>query len=82
VYTSLLKFVSGGGRNHGNLCWAVYWAGIENPLTLTEADILAQRKVGQQHCTYYRQHGEAYRKRHLKERLEVAREEEDEEAER
>ncbi len=38
--------------------------------------------MGQQHCTYYCQHGKAYRKRHLKERLEVAREEEDEEAER
>jgi hypothetical protein len=38
--------------------------------------------VGQQHCTYYSQHGKAYRKRHLKERLEVAKEEEDEEAER
>jgi hypothetical protein len=36
----------------------------------------------QQHCTYYRQHRKAYRKRHLKERLEVAREEENEEAER
>jgi hypothetical protein len=82
VYKSLLKFVRGGGRNCGNLHRAAYRAGIENPFALTEADIQAQIKVGQQHCTYYHQHGKAYRKRHLKERLEVAREEEDEEAER
>ncbi len=41
VYKSLLKFVRGGGRNCGNLRWAAYRAGIENPLALTEADILA-----------------------------------------
>jgi hypothetical protein len=82
VYKSLLKFVRGGGRNCDNHRRSAYRAGIENPFALTEDDILAQIKVGQQHCTYYHQHGKVYRKRHLKERLEVAREEEDEEAER
>jgi hypothetical protein len=41
VYKSLLKFVRGGGRNHGNLRRAAYRAGIENLYALTEADILA-----------------------------------------
>jgi hypothetical protein len=41
VYKSLLKFVRGRGRNHGNLNRAAYRAGIENPFALTEADILA-----------------------------------------
>jgi hypothetical protein len=82
MYKSLLKFVWGGGRSCDNLCRAAYRAGIENPFALTEANILARIKVGQQHCTYYRQHWKAHRKRHLKESLEVAREEEDEEAER
>jgi hypothetical protein len=82
MYKSLLKFVRGGGRNRGNLRREAHRARIENPLTLTEANILAQIKVGQQHCAYYRQHGKAYRKRHLTESLEVAREEEDKEAER
>jgi hypothetical protein len=70
VYKSLLKFVRGGRRNRGNLHRAAYRAGIENPFALTEADILAQIKVGQQHCTYYHQHGKAYRKRHQKESVE------------
>ncbi len=41
VYESLLKFVRGRGRNHGNLRWAAYRAGIENLFALTEVDILA-----------------------------------------
>jgi hypothetical protein len=48
---------------------------------LLEADILARIKVCQQHCEYYRNHGKKYRRRHLQERLEAAKEEENEEAE-
>jgi hypothetical protein len=39
-------------------------------------------KVCQQHCKYYRDHRKQYRRRHLQEQLEAAKEEENEEAER
>jgi hypothetical protein len=66
VYHSLLGFLQGRGCNRGNLRCAAYWASIPHPLSLSEADIVAQMKVCQDHCSYFRTHGKPYWKRLLK----------------
>lgn len=81
VYKSLLKFVQSGRGNRGNLRRTAYRAGISSPFQLTETDIKARIEVGKRHCEYYRRHGKQYRRRHLHERLEAAREDDNEEAE-
>jgi exonuclease III len=82
VYKSLLKFVQYGRGNHGNLRRTAYRAGITSPFQLREEDIRARIKVGKEHCDYYRRNGRQYRARHLQDRLAVAQEEENAEAER
>ena len=82
VYKSLLKYVQVGRGNRGNLRRTAYRAGIPSPFRLSEEDIRARLEVGKKHCEYYRQHGKRYRRRHLQERLEMAREEDNDEAER
>ena len=81
VYRSLLRNVHRGNCNRGNLRRAALRVGIEAPFTLTEAEITARLEVCIKHCDYYQQHGAENRKRHLQERLEKAREAENEEAE-
>ncbi len=76
VLKSLLKYGHSGKGNRGNLRQAAYRAGIVSPFHIREEDLLARIKVAQDHCGYFRQHGKQHRKRHLQERLEVARHEE------
>ncbi len=81
VYRSLLRNVRGGTCNRGNARRAALRAGIEFPFSLSEAEILARMEVCSTHCEYYQHHGAAYRKRHLNDRLEKAKETGDETAE-
>ncbi len=77
VYRSLLSNVRGKPGNKGNLRRSAHRAGIERPFSLTEVDIIARMQVCRQHCDYYRIHGREYRRRHLNNRLTLAREKED-----
>jgi hypothetical protein len=81
VYRSLLRNVRGGNCNRGNLRRAARRVGIEMPFTLTEAEIMVRLEVCSKHCDYYQQNGAENRRRHLRDRLEVAREAENKEAE-
>ncbi len=82
VLKSLLKYGHSGKGNRGNLRRAAYRAGIVSPFLIWEEDLIARIKVAQDHCGYFRQHGKQHRKRHLQERLEVARQDWNEDAEK
>ena len=81
VLKSLMKYANSGRGNRGNLHRAAYRAGIISPFRIWEEDLTARIKVAQDQCGYYRRHGKHHRKRHLKDRLEVARQEGNEDAE-
>jgi hypothetical protein len=73
VYESLLRYKEGKIRNHSNLRRSAQRCGIKRPLRLTRAAIMERLVVCDERCGYFRKHGHRYRKRHLKNRLAVAR---------
>ena len=77
-----MKYAQSGKGNQGNLQQASYRAGIISPFQIREEDLRARIKVAQDHCGYFRQYGKQHRKRHLQERLEVVRQEGNEDAEK
>jgi hypothetical protein len=81
VYCALLRNVRGTGGNKGNLRRLAIRAGITTPFLLSEEDIQARMQVCRQHCKYYWSNGREYRRRHLNNCLESARERGDEMAE-
>ncbi len=46
---------------------------IIQPLQLSESDIILRLQICTDHCDYYREHGQQFRRRHLQNRAEVAR---------
>ncbi|MEJ2137350.1 MAG: hypothetical protein P8X86_19155, partial [Desulfofustis sp.] len=82
VYRSILRYHAGKIRNRGNLKRSARRCGIENPLGLSLAEVRARLKACKEKCNYFRKHGHRYRRRHLRNRLDVARSKRDEEAEK
>ena len=74
VYRSILRYHAGKIRNRGNLKRAARRCGITNPLGKSLIEIRAGLKECKKRCNYFRKHGQAYRRRHLKDCLSKARE--------
>jgi hypothetical protein len=81
VYRSMLRFHAGKIRNKTNLKRAARRCGIMKPLSMSLSEIKARLKVCKEKCNFFRKHGQKYRNRHMKYRLEVAKEKGGEEAE-
>ena len=82
VYRSLLKYHAGKIRNRGNLKRSARRCGIENALSIPPKVLYERIKVCVEQCDYFRKHGKSYRRKHLYDRLQVAKDKEDDEAEK
>jgi hypothetical protein len=80
VYWSLLKYHAGRICNRGNLKRMARRCNIPNVMSLTIPKIEMHLKTCITQCDYFRKHGKAYRRKHLYQRLDAAKEKEDEEA--
>ena len=56
--------------------------GIREPLQLLVEEVKARLEYYKERCNHFRRHGKRYRRKHLEERLDAAKESEDEESER
>ena len=68
-------------RNVGNLKRAARRCGIDEPMNKSLEEIRARLKVCKTKCNFFKKHGNKHRRKHLKSRLEQARQRKDEEAE-
>ena len=82
VYRSLLKYHAGKIRNRGNLKRSARRCGIENALSIPPIVLFERIKYCVEKCDYFRKHGKAYRRKHLNNRLQMAKDKEDDEAEK
>jgi hypothetical protein len=82
VYRSILKYHAGRIRNRGNLKRAARWCDISNPLSILIREVYLCIKTCASQCDYFWQNGKYYRRKHLYNRLDAAKEREDEEAAR
>ena len=73
VFESLLRYKRGKIRNKSNLRRAALRCGIKRALQLKWKEIKERLKVCEEKCDYFSRHGASYRKRHLQNRLEIAR---------
>jgi hypothetical protein len=80
VYRSLLKYHAARIRNRGNLKRMVRRCNIPDAVSLTIRKIEMRLKTCVIQCDYFRKHGKAYRRKHLYQCLDTAKEKEDEEA--
>ena len=76
VYQSLLNYHAGRIKNRGNLKQAA------QQCHLSIEEIFLRLKVCVDQCDHFRKNGKYYRRKHLYRRLEIAKEKENEEAER
>ena len=81
TYRSILRFHAGKIRNKANLKRAARRCGINNCLRISLAEVRARLKVCKEKYNYFRKNGQKYRTRHLKNRLKIAKDKGDEEAE-
>ena len=81
TYCSILRFHAGKIRNKGNLKRAARRCGIKNCLGISLVEVRVRLKVCKDKCNYFRKNGQKYRTRHLKNRLQIAKDKGDEEAE-
>ena len=82
VYRSLLKYQAGKIRNRGNLKRAARRCGIENALSIPPLVLYERISYCVEQCDYFRKNGKAYRRKHLNNCLQTARDKEDDEAEK
>lgn len=82
VYRSILRYHEGKIRNRGNLKRTARRCGIENTLLLSLEEIDARLQVCREKCEYFRNQGHQHRQRHLQTRLQAAREEDNDIAEK
>ncbi len=80
VYYSLLRYHNRRIKNCRNLSRAARRCNIQNPLSLTVAEILDKLKMCKKECAFYQEHGKRFCQKHLNNHLRMAHEEEDEEA--
>ncbi len=80
VYYSLLRYHKGRINKCGILKHTAWRCYIQNPLSLTAAEILEKLKICKKECAFYQEHAKRFHQKHLNNRLRIAHEEEDEEA--
>jgi hypothetical protein len=80
VYRSLLKYHAGKICNRGNLNRTARRCNILDAFSLSIQEIYFRLKACVGKCEYFRRNGKYYRKKHLYNRLDAAKEKEDEEA--
>eukprot|EP00956_Cyclotella_meneghiniana_P004926 scaffold6070_cov41-Cyclotella_meneghiniana.AAC.5 len=74
VYESLLRRLDGKIRNRSNLRRSsAQRCGISNPLKLSRREIHQRIEICEEKCKYFERHGHRYRRKHLRNRLAVAR---------
>ena len=73
VYESLLRYRRGKIRNRSNLRRTAQRCGIKSPFSLSWSEIMKRLKVCEEKCEYFCKHGHAYRKKHLQNRLSIAK---------
>ena len=73
VYESLLKYKQGKIKNRSNLRRAAQRCGIKAALKLSIAEINERLKLCNEKMEYFCRHGQRYRRKHLKNRLSIAR---------
>ena len=81
TYRSILRFHAGKIRNKGNLKRSARRCGIKNCLSMNLTEARARLKVYKDTCNYFRKNGPKHRTRHLKNRLQIAKDKGEEEAE-
>jgi hypothetical protein len=80
VYRSLLRYHTGKIRNRGNLKRLAWRCNIPDAFSSSIQDIYFCLKACVSKCKYFRKNRKYYRRKHLYNRLEVAKEREDKEA--
>ena len=73
VYESLIKRLDGKIWNKSNLRRSAQRCGITKPFQLQRKEIQQRIEVCEEKCQYFRRHGHRYRRKHLQNRLSVAR---------
>ena len=81
-YRSLLRYHAGRIRNKGNLKRSAQRCGIEHALSIPIREIYERLTICKSKCDYFRKNGKSYRRNHLNHRLQVARDKEDDIAEK
>lgn len=81
-YRQLLRYWAGKVKNRGNLKRSARRCNVANAFHLTLEEIEVRMRECKDQCKHFEIYGQAYRTRHLKKRLAVARVNEDAEAER
>ena len=79
VYYSLLRYHEGRLKNRGNLKRSARRCNIPHPLSLSVLEIYERLKECKKECLFFQEHGKRFRRRHLNNRLQIAKEEDDEE---
>ena len=82
VYCSLLQYHSGKIRSRGNLKISTRRCNIEQPLLLSIFEVKARLIFCKKKCNLFRRHSKRYRRKHLRNRLDAAKDRKDEEAEK
>ena len=82
VYRSLLKYHAGQIKNRGNLKRAARQCQIMDAMSLPIEGNFLRLKVCVDQCDHFRKNDKYYQHKHLYRRLEIAKERENEEAER
>jgi hypothetical protein len=75
IYCSLVEYRLGRIKNRGNLSKAARMQQIQNPFQISMAELKARLEVCEEQNSYFGENGEQYQKKHLLQRVEVAREE-------
>jgi hypothetical protein len=76
----ILKYHEGRIHNRGNLKRAARRCDISNPLSILIREVYLHTEMCASQCDYFWQNGKYYRRKHLYNRLDAAKEREDEEA--
>ena len=77
-----MRYHSGKIRNRGNLKISARRFNIAQPLLLTIGEVKGRLIFYKEKCNHFRRHGQKYRRKHLHNRLDEAKDRNDEEAEK
>lgn len=81
VYRLLLRYWAGKTKNKGNLLRQARHCHITNPLSLSIKKMRDRLAECKRRCRYFTKHGHRHRKTHQMNRLQIAQDKRDEEAE-
>ncbi len=82
IYHSLLKYHAGKIRNRGNLKRAARQCMIQDAMSISIEEIMTHLSTCINMCDHFCKHGHSYQPKHLQRQLSLAKEREDEEAEK